>query len=116
MKKIEAIIKPFNLDAVKDGLSAMGIDGMTVIEASEHVRQPRRTEIFRGSQYTVDLIPKIKIEIVVADHLVEPAVAVILEAAKNGTNAEGKVFLSTIAESFSIRSEAKGKLAAVSAA
>lgn len=108
MKKIEAIIKPFKLEEVKDALSDIGIDGMTVSEVKGFGRQKGHTEIYRGSEYTVDFLPKIKMEVVLADSLVESAVASIVKAAKTGKIGDGKVFVSTIDESVRIRTEETG--------
>jgi nitrogen regulatory protein P-II 1 len=93
MKKIEAIIKPFKLEAVKDALGEAGIEGMTVTEVKGFGRQKGHTEIYRGSEYTVDFLPKVKVEIVVADHTVERAVQIIATAAKTGKIGDGKVFV-----------------------
>jgi nitrogen regulatory protein P-II 1 len=111
MKKIEAIIKPFKLEEVKDSLSEIGIEGMTVIEVKGFGRQKGHTEIYRGSEYTVDFLPKIKMEIVVADGMVDTAVAAILKAAKTGKIGDGKVFVSSIEQSVRIRTEEKGEQA-----
>jgi len=96
MKKIEAIIKPFRLTDVKDALNELGIQGMTVSEVKGFGRQKGHTEIYRGSEYTVDFLPKIKIETVVADHLKDAAVKAIIEAAKTGKIGDGKVFVSPL--------------------
>jgi nitrogen regulatory protein PII len=111
MKKIEAIIKPFKLEEVKDALGEIGIEGMTVIEAKGFGRQKGHTEIYRGSEYTVDFLPKIKIEAVVADAQVEPAVAAILKSAKTGKIGDGKIFVSNIEEAIRIRTDEKGEKA-----
>ena len=108
MKKIEAIIKPFKLDEVKDALSELGIQGMTVIEAKGFGRQKGHTEIYRGSEYTVDFLPKIKIETVVADNQVKAAVEAIIKAAKTGKIGDGKIFVSSIEESIRIRTDERG--------
>ena len=108
MKKIEAIIKPFKLEEVKDALGEVGITGMTVSEVKGFGRQKGHTEIYRGSEYTVDFLPKIKIEIVLADAQVESAVAVIIKSAKTGKIGDGKVFVSGIEEAIRIRTEEKG--------
>src|SRR3974390_3124602 len=102
MKKIEAIIKPFKLDEVKDALNGVGISGMTVIEAKGFGRQKGHTEIYRGSEYTVDLLPKLKVEVVVAEDLVDPAVEAIVKTAKTGKIGDGKVFISTVDEAVRI--------------
>lgn len=108
MKKIEAIIKPFKLEDVKDALSEMGIEGMTVTEVKGFGRQKGHTEIYRGSEYTVDFLPKIKMDIVVADDQVERAVAAIVKAAKTGKIGDGKVFVSPIENAIRIRTEETG--------
>ena len=108
MKKIEAIIKPFKLEEVKDALSEIGIEGMTVSEVKGFGRQKGHTEIYRGSEYTVDFLPKIKLETVVTDELVEKACAAIVKAAKTGKIGDGKVFVSTVEEAVRIRTDEKG--------
>src|SRR5437899_8857688 len=111
MKKIEAIIKPFKLEEVKDALGEIGIEGMTVTEVKGFGRQKGHTEIYRGSEYTVDFLPKIKLEIVLSDHRVEAAVAAIIKAAKTGKIGDGKVFISPIEQAIRIRTEEKGEQA-----
>jgi nitrogen regulatory protein P-II 1 len=111
MKKIEAIIKPFKLDEVKDALHSIGIEGMTVNEVKGFGRQKGHTEIYRGSEYTVDFLPKIKIELVVADDQKDAAVAAIIKSAKTGKIGDGKVFVSTIEEAVRIRTEERGAAA-----
>lgn len=108
MKKIEAIIKPFRLEEVKDALSAMGVEGMTVSEVKGFGRQKGHTEIYRGSEYTVDFLPKIKMEIVLPADRVEDAVKVIIKAAKTGKIGDGKVFVSPIESAVRIRTEETG--------
>jgi nitrogen regulatory protein P-II 1 len=108
MKKIEAIIKPFKLEEVKDALGEIGIEGMTVTEVKGFGRQKGHTEIYRGSEYTVDFLPKIKVELVVADGQVEGAVAAIVKSAKTGKIGDGKVFVSGIDQAIRIRTEEKG--------
>jgi nitrogen regulatory protein PII len=108
MKKIEAIIKPFKLEDVKDALAEVGIEGMTVSEVKGFGRQKGHTEIYRGSEYTVDFLPKIKMDIVVADDQVERAVAAIVKAAKTGKIGDGKVFVSPIENAIRIRTEETG--------
>jgi nitrogen regulatory protein PII len=108
MKKIEAIIKPFKLEEVKDALGELGIEGMTVTEVKGFGRQKGHTEIYRGSEYTVDFLPKIKIEIVIPDEKLEEAVEAIVKTAKTGKIGDGKVFVSTIDEAVRIRTEEKG--------
>ncbi len=111
MKKIEAIIKPFKLEEVKDALGQIGIEGMTVSEVKGFGRQKGHTEIYRGSEYTVDFLPKIKIEVVLGDDQLDNAVATIIKAAKTGKIGDGKVFVSTVEEAVRIRTEEKGKAA-----
>ncbi|MEO6184422.1 MAG: P-II family nitrogen regulator [Verrucomicrobiota bacterium] len=111
MKKIEAVIKPFKLEEVKDALSDVGIEGMTVIEVKGFGRQKGHTEIYRGSEYTVDFLPKIKIEVVLADSQVEAAIAAILKSAKTGKIGDGKIFVSPVEQSIRIRTEEKGEQA-----
>jgi nitrogen regulatory protein P-II 1 len=108
MKKIEAIIKPFKLSEVKDALNELGIQGMTVSEVKGFGRQKGHTEIYRGSEYTVDFLPKIKIETVVADNLKDAAVKAIIAAAKTGKIGDGKVFVSAIEEAVRIRTDERG--------
>ena len=108
MKKIEAIIKPFKLNDVKEALNSIGILGMTVMEVKGFGRQKGHTEIYRGSEYTVDFLPKIKIETVLPDSLVESAVEAILKAAKTGKIGDGKVFVSTIDDAWRIRTSEQG--------
>ena len=109
MKKIEAIVKPFKLEEIKDALGEIGISGMTITEVKGFGRQKGHTEIYRGSEYTVDFLPKLKIELVLADTQLEGAVAVILKAAKTGKIGDGKVFVSAIDEAYRIRTEEKGE-------
>jgi nitrogen regulatory protein P-II 1 len=111
MKKIEAIIKPFKLEEVKDALNEIGIEGMTVTEVKGFGRQKGHTEIYRGSEYTVDFLPKIKVELVLGDKQVEPAVAVIIKSARTGKIGDGKVFVSPIEEAVRIRTEEHGEAA-----
>jgi nitrogen regulatory protein PII len=111
MKKIEAIIKPFKLEEVKDALGEIGIEGMTVTEVKGFGRQKGHTEIYRGSEYTVDFLPKVRIEVVVADNRTDAAVAAIIKAAKTGKIGDGKVFVSKIEEAIRIRTEEKGESA-----
>ena len=108
MKKVEAIIKPFKLEEVKDALGDIGIEGMTVSEVKGFGRQKGHTEIYRGSEYTVDFLPKLKLEIVITDDLVERAVAAIIKGAKTGKIGDGKIFVSAIEEAIRIRTEEKG--------
>lgn len=111
MKKIEAIIKPFKLEDVKVALSEVGVEGLTASEVKGFGRQKGHTEIYRGSEYTVDFLPKIKIEIVLADSLVENAVAAIIKAAKTGKIGDGKVFVSSIEDAVRIRTDERGEQA-----
>jgi nitrogen regulatory protein PII len=108
MKKIEAIIKPFKLEEVKDALGEIGIEGMTVTEVKGFGRQKGHTEIYRGSEYTVDFLPKIKVEIVIADEKLDDAVAAIVKSAKTGKIGDGKVFVSSVEEAVRIRTDEKG--------
>ena len=108
MKKIEAIIKPFKLEEVKDALAEIGIEGMTVTEVKGFGRQKGHTEIYRGSEYTVDFLPKIKIEIVVADAIAEQATSAIVKAAKTGKIGDGKIFVSAVEQAVRIRTEETG--------
>jgi nitrogen regulatory protein PII len=108
MKKVESIIKPFKLEDVKEALGEIGIEGMTVSEVKGFGRQKGHTEIYRGSEYTVDFLPKIKIELVLPDHQVEGAVEAIVKAAKTGKIGDGKVFVSPVEEAVRIRTEEKG--------
>lgn len=103
MKKVEAIIKPFKLDDVKEALSELGITGMTVSEVKGYGRQQGHTELYRGAEYVVDFLPKIKIEIVVSDESVDKAVDAIVEAARTGKIGDGKIFVSDIAKVVRIR-------------
>jgi len=111
MKKIEAIIKPFKLEEVKDALADLGIEGMTVSEVKGFGRQKGHTEIYRGSEYTVDFLPKIKIEVVLADAALEGALAAIVKAAKTGKIGDGKVFVSPVDEAIRIRTDETGEKA-----
>ncbi|MBV9672703.1 MAG: P-II family nitrogen regulator [Verrucomicrobia bacterium] len=111
MKKIEAIIKPFKLEEVKDALSDLGIEGMTVTEVKGFGRQKGHTEIYRGSEYTVDFLPKIKIEVVLAESLVDNAISAVVKAAKTGKIGDGKVFVYSIDEAIRIRTDETGEKA-----
>jgi nitrogen regulatory protein P-II 1 len=111
MKKIEAIIKPFKLEAVKDALSSVGVEGMTVSEVKGFGRQKGHTEIYRGSEYTVDFLPKIKVEVVLAESQVHDAVQSIVKAAKTGKIGDGKVFVSPVENAIRIRTEETGEQA-----
>ncbi|HEX3103234.1 MAG TPA: P-II family nitrogen regulator [Terriglobales bacterium] len=109
MTKIEAIIQPSKLDAVKNALHEIGIEGMTVIEVRGHGRQKGHTEVYRGREYTVDLIPKIKLEMVIADALVEKVEHAIVNAAQTGKIGDGKIFRSRIDDAIRIRNEERGE-------
>jgi nitrogen regulatory protein P-II 1 len=111
MKKIEAIIKPFKLEDVKEALSGLGVEGMTVSEVKGFGRQKGHTEIYRGSEYTVDFLPKIKIEVVLADSQAAAAVDAIVKAAKTGKIGDGKVFVSSIENAIRIRTDETGEQA-----
>jgi len=111
MKKIEAIIKPFRLTEVKDALHEIGIQGLTVTEVKGFGRQKGHTEIYRGSEYTVDFLPKIKVETVVADNIKDAAVQAIIKAAKTGKIGDGKIFVTTVEEAIRIRTEERGESA-----
>ena len=108
MKKIEAIVKPFKLEEIKDALAEVGVEGMTVIEVKGFGRQKGHTEIYRGSEYTVDFLPKIKIEVVLPDEQADEAVTAIIKAARTGKIGDGKVFISTIDDAIRIRTAEKG--------
>ncbi len=111
MKLITAIIKPFKLDDVKESLAKVGIEGMTVTEVKGHGRQKGHTEIYRGSEYTVDFLPKVKIEIAVAADVVDKAVAAIVSGAKTGKIGDGKVFVTPLEQVIRIRTEEAGEAA-----
>lgn len=111
MKKIEAIIKPFRLEEVKSALADVGVEGMTVTEVKGFGRQKGHTEIYRGSEYTVDFLPKLKLEIVLADGEIETAVKAIIKAAKTGKIGDGKIFVSAIENAIRIRTEESGDAA-----
>ena len=108
MKKIEAIIKPFKLDEVKEGLQELGVQGMTVIEAKGYGRQKGHTELYRGAEYVVDCLPKIKIEVVVADDQLDAALEAIVGAARTGRIGDGKIFVSDIVDVLRIRTGETG--------
>lgn len=108
MKKIEAIIKPFKLEEVKEALSALGIEGMTVTEVKGFGRQKGHTEIYRGSEYTVDFLPKMKVEIVIPDERAADAIEAIVKAAKTGKIGDGKVFVTAIEQAVRIRTGETG--------
>ena len=108
MTKLEAVIQPTKLDAVKEALIAIGIDGLTVLEVRGHGRQKGHTEFYRGREYSIDLLPKIKLEIVLRDEVVDEVVKTILNAAQTGKIGDGKIFLSRIDEAIRIRNEERG--------
>ncbi len=111
MKKIEAIIKPFKLDEVKEALQEVGLQGMTVLEAKGFGRQKGHTELYRGAEYVVDFLPKLKIELVVADDQVEAALEAIQTAAKTGKIGDGKIFVSSVEQAIRIRTGETGDTA-----
>jgi nitrogen regulatory protein P-II 1 len=111
MKKIEAVIKPFKLDEVKEALQELGVQGMTVLEAKGYGRQKGQTELYRGAEYVVDFLPKIKIEVVVADDQLAAAIEAISQAARTGRIGDGKVFVSEITEVIRIRTGESGAAA-----
>jgi len=111
VKKIEAIIKPFKLDEVKEALQEVGLQGMTVLEAKGFGRQKGHTELYRGAEYVVDFLPKLKLELVVADDQVEPALEAIQTAAKTGKIGDGKIFVSGIQQAIRIRTGESGEAA-----
>jgi nitrogen regulatory protein PII len=108
MKKVEAIIKPFKLEEVKDALGDVGIEGMTVSEVKGFGRQKGHTEIYRGSEYTVDFLPKIKVEMVLPDGSVDAAIGAIIKSAKTGKIGDGKIFVTPVEQAIRIRTEEKG--------
>ena len=109
MKKIEAVIQPFKLEDVKDELIKIGVEGITVSEVRGHGRQKGHTEFYRGREYTVDLIPKIKLELVLPDAIVQKAVQAIVTAARTGKIGDGKIFLSKVDEAIRIRNDERGE-------
>jgi nitrogen regulatory protein P-II 1 len=109
MKKIEAIIKPFKLDEVKDALHEVGLQGITVVEAKGFGRQKGHTELYRGAEYVVDFLPKVKIEVVCEDDVVERAVEAIVTAARTGRIGDGKIFVSSVEEVVRIRTGERGQ-------
>lgn len=109
MKKIEAIIKPFKLDEVREALSEIGVTGLTVTEVKGFGRQKGHTELYRGAEYVVDFLPKIKLEIVVAEHIVEPAIDAIIKAAGTGKIGDGKIFVSDLEQVIRIRTGETGE-------
>ena len=111
MKKIEAIIKPFKLDEVRESLSEIGVNGLTVTEVKGFGRQKGHTELYRGAEYVVDFLPKIKMELVVADNLVEPALDAIIKAAHTGKIGDGKIFVTAVEQVIRIRTGETGEAA-----
>jgi len=111
MQKIEAVIQPSKLEAVKDALVEAGIAGITILEARGHGRQKGHTEFYRGREYAVDLLPKIKLEIVVTDDMAEKAIQAIITAARTGRIGDGKIFVSKIDEAIRIRNDERGEIA-----
>jgi nitrogen regulatory protein P-II 1 len=111
MTKLEAIIQPSRLDSVKDALQGVGVEGMTVWEVRGHGRQKGHTEVYRGNEYSVDLLPKIKLEVVVPNGLVEAAVAAVIKSAQTGKMGDGKIFLTRMDEAIRIRNEERGEAA-----
>lgn len=111
MKKIEAIIKPFKLDEVREALSAIGVTGLTVTEVKGFGRQKGHTELYRGAEYVVDFLPKVKIELVIADTQVDTALDTIVRAARTGKIGDGKIFVSTVEEVLRIRTGETGEAA-----
>jgi len=111
MKKIEAIIQPHKLDEVKEALKGIGIDGMTILEVRGHGRQKGHKEVYRGMEYQVDLLPKIKIELVVSDLRAEEVISTLVTAARTGKIGDGKVFVIDVAEAIRIRNDDRGDLA-----
>jgi nitrogen regulatory protein P-II 1 len=111
MQKIEAVIQPSKLDAVKDALVEIGVEGMTITEARGHGRQKGHTEFYRGREYSVDLLPKVKLEVVVADAMLDKAITAIMTAARTGAIGDGKIFVSKIDEAIRIRNDERGEIA-----
>lgn len=111
MQKIEAVIQPSKLDEVKDALIEAGIEGITVLEARGHGRQKGHTEFYRGREYAVDLLPKVKLEMVVQDAMVERAIHAIITAARTGKIGDGKIFVSKVDEAIRIRNDERGEIA-----
>jgi nitrogen regulatory protein P-II 1 len=111
MTKVEAVIQTSKLDAVKDALHEIGVEGMTVLEARGHGRQKGHTEVYRGREYTVDLIPKIKLELVLTDEMVEKTIQAIMTAARTGKIGDGKIFLTKVEDAIRIRNDERGESA-----
>ena len=111
MKKIEAIIKPFKLDEVKDALNQIGLKGITVLEAKGFGRQKGHTELYRGAEYVVDFLPKVKVEVIISDTLVERAIEAVIKAARTGKIGDGKIFVTTVEQVVRIRTGESGEAA-----
>lgn len=111
MQKIEAVIQPSKLDAVKEALVEIGVEGITILEARGHGRQKGHTEFYRGREYSVDLLPKVKLEIVVGDEMVDKVIHAIMTAARTGKIGDGKIFVSKIDEAIRIRNDERGEIA-----
>lgn len=111
MQKIEAVIQPSRLDAVKDALVEAGVSGITILEARGHGRQKGHTEFYRGREYSVDLLPKVKLELVVTDNMVERAIQAIITAARTGRIGDGKIFVTRVDEAIRIRNDERGDIA-----
>jgi nitrogen regulatory protein P-II 1 len=111
MQKIEAVIQPSKLDAVKEALTEIGVEGMTILEARGHGRQKGHTEFYRGREYSVDLLPKVKLEVVVPDETAEKAIQAIITSARTGRIGDGKIFVSKIDEAIRIRNDERGEIA-----
>jgi len=111
MKKIEAVVQPFKLDEVKEALKAIGIDGMTITEVRGHGRQKGHKEVYRGQEYNVDLLPKVKFELVVPDGRVEEVIEAIMNSARTGKIGDGKIFVFDVAEAIRIRNNDRGEAA-----
>jgi len=111
MKKIEAIIQPFKLEEVKEAMKEIGIDGMTIIEVRGHGRQKGHKEVYRGQEYEVDLLPKVKVEMVIADARVDEVVATLAKAARSGKIGDGKIFILAVEDAIRIRNDDRGEAA-----
>jgi nitrogen regulatory protein P-II 1 len=111
MQKIEAVIQPSKLDVVKDALVEIGVEGMTILEARGHGRQKGHTEFYRGREYSVDLLPKVKLEMVVADEMVEKVIQAIMTTARTGKIGDGKIFVTKVDEAIRIRNDERGEIA-----
>ena len=111
MKKVEAIVKPFKLDEVREALSEIGVSGLTVTEVKGFGRQKGHTELYRGAEYVVDFLPKVKVEVIVADHLVERAIDSIVKAARTGKIGDGKIFITAVEQVVRIRTGESGEAA-----